>query len=333
MPVLSALPRSRSVFSFPSLLAAALGVAALSGPAWSGSYNIDFGNGTTPDASYGAAGSPGTWNTVGVLPNGTRQNLLNTDGVSDGARIYMILSSPSILETDDPGTSGDDEALVDDMLIGLNNPIDVCVWVEGIPNGEYEVITYALTPADPGLLSPVRVDFANEGPIMIGGSWPGSHQEVVTYARHTVNITSGNIGLHSGEPSLNAQTGINGFQIRPVVPADVGEFHLETPGLQVFPNPARGSQQLVWARPSVAESGLADGSGSGQEVESQSGGAVLRIFDAGGRLHLTSEVMFDNSGRAVFEWNGLDDLGRPVAPSVYFARVEGYAPVRIIRVR
>jgi hypothetical protein len=185
------------------------------------SYNIDFGGaGTNPSAGYAAAGLPGEWNTLGVPTPGTHYPLVNLQGVATGVTLNNI-GGTQLLATDDPATSRDDDALMDDMLIGFNNPVDVCIWVRNLPVGPYEVRIYAMTPNNPALMSQTRVDFADQGPTWIGGAWPGTHQLGVTYSRHTVTTNDGIIGLHSGVFGGNFQSGINGIQIRPIHAGDV----------------------------------------------------------------------------------------------------------------
>ncbi len=177
-------------------------------------FNVDFGPpGSAPSSAYSAAGVPGVWNSVGLLAPGVRAPLVDVNGSPSPAQVYMI-GCDDVLSSDDPLTLGDDGALMDDMLISFNSPVDACVWVENLPNGLYEVLTYAMTPNVPTELHRVRVDNAAQGPIWIGGAWPGAHQLDVTYARHTVAITGGVIGLHSGLWAANITSGINGIQVR-----------------------------------------------------------------------------------------------------------------------
>ena len=178
------------------------------------SYNIDFGDaGDAPGSSYAAAGLKGVWNTLGVPTPGVYYPLVNLQGQATGAELYNI-GGTQILSTDNGATSGDHDALMDDMLIGFNNPIDVCIWVRNLPPGSYEVMIYAMTPNDAALMSRTRVDFANEGPAFVGGAWPGGHQLLTTYSRFTVTIGGNTIGLHSGLQNGLIQSGINGIQIR-----------------------------------------------------------------------------------------------------------------------
>lgn len=200
-------------------------VAALSpSAARAQSVNIDFGNtATAPSASYGAAGLAGVWNSMSALPQVALFPLVGLDGEPIAAQLRNI-GGTSIINVNDPATSGDHQALIDDMLISLNNPTDACIFFIGLRNGAYEVTTYAITPSNPGLRSRVTVDFADQGPTMVGGAWPGVHAPGVSYARHTVQVSDGRIGGHSGLPSGFIQSGINGMQLRLVAPACLGDI-------------------------------------------------------------------------------------------------------------
>jgi hypothetical protein len=194
------------------------------GPAIAQSVNIDFGNtATAPSAAYGAAGVAGVWNSLSPLPQVTLFPLVGLDGAPIAAQLRNI-GGTSIINVNDPATSGDDQALIDDMLISLNNPTDACIFFIGLRNGAYEVTTYAITPGTPGLLSRVTVDFADQGATMVGGAWAGVHAPGLSYARHTVQVTNGRIGGHSGLPSGFIQSGINGMQLRLVAPSCPGDI-------------------------------------------------------------------------------------------------------------
>lgn len=192
-----------------------VGLAMVSaGAAKAQSINIDFGTpATAPATTYGAAARRGMWNTFESLPTNQRFALVNLYGQAIPARVYNN-GGTAMLSFNNPGTSGGDEALVDDMLLSFNNPVDACIWVERLLAGTYEVTTYAITPNDPLRQCRVRVDNATPGPVMIGGAWPGTHVQGITYARHTVTISAnGTIGLHSGLFGGNIQSGINGIQL------------------------------------------------------------------------------------------------------------------------
>jgi hypothetical protein len=205
---------------------AALAFFWTTGSALAQSFNIDFGDSdSVPAPAYAAAGRAGTWNNFGVLPGWQRFPLVDILGNSTAASIYNY-GATQILTADNLGTSGNDEALIDDMFLSFNNPVDACIWIENVAGGTYEVLTYAITPNDPARMCRVRVDFGNPGPVMIGGTWPGQHQQGVTYAQHTVSIApGGTIGLHSGLYNGFIQSGINGIQVRRVIdcPGDVND--------------------------------------------------------------------------------------------------------------
>ncbi len=327
------------------LTAVALAGALLASPAaHAQSLNIDFGSTVSaPSAAYGAAGPAGAWSAIGVLPPGQRAPLVGLDGASVAAQIYMI-GGTSLIGSNDPGTVGDDGALVDDMLIGFNNPVDVCIWVENLVNGPYEVLIYALTPNNPSLLHRVRVDFATPDATMIGGAWPGSHVEGVTFERFTVAVTDGKIGLHSGLPGGNIESGINGIQIVDAATSVGGAAPSGPVGARiehVWPNPASGAQRIALT---VGEMrALADGgaiAGTSSDVLRFGIGDALAIHDVSGRLVWRRSLAGLAASSSVVDWDGRDAEGRTLASGVYFVNVEGArggelsgAARKIVRVR
>jgi hypothetical protein len=306
----------RTAASVPPLFLVLALVLVLAPPARGQSFNIDFGSAeTAPPATYAAAGIPGAWNAIGNLPGWERAPLVGLDGQPTAAMIYMFGTSMSMLETNDPATSGDDEALMDDMLIGLCDPVDVCVWVENLLPGDYEVITYGLTPGEPERMCPLRVDFGTPGPTPVGGAWPGIHTETVTYARHLVTPTNQRIGLHSGTPSGYFQSGINGIQIRKVgpVPVPPGGTAGTTRIQRVTPNPSGALQQIEFtlARPAP--------------------GGALEILDLAGRVRWRAPLSGRLAGPQQLRWDGRDERGRQVAAGIYFARIAGTAATSVIK--
>lgn len=301
-------PATPRVHTATSTAATAILVALLTfaaSPLSAQSLNIDFGSGgTLPSAGYGAAGPIGAWNEIGVLPAGQRAPLVGLNGAPVTASIYMI-GGTTLLTADDPGTTGNDGALVDDMLFGYNNPVDVCVWVENLEPGDYEVLIYALTPANPSLHHRVRVDFAAPGPMTIGGAWPGAHQQGVSYERFTLTVTNGRIGLHSGLYNGFIESGINGIQI---IQAGSSTSGVETPDggraavTRIWPNPAAGLQRFELVVPG----------GPGARSD-----ALLTLHDATGRL-VWRRGLGGLAGTTVMSWDGLGSDGRPVPAGVYF---------------
>jgi hypothetical protein len=268
-------------------------------------FNIDFGGPeSVPSPAYAAAGLGGVWNAVPVLPAGQRHPLVDLNGAPSIARIYQIGGS-TMLVHDDAATQGDDQALLDDMYLSVNNPLDLCIWIENLTNGQYEVLIYALTPGDPSLQSRVRVDDGVPGPIMVGGAWGGQHVHGVSYGRHVVTISNGVIGLHSGLIQALVQSGINGIQVRPVGGAAVGDATApEVPVVvSIAPNPAAGDQAIQVMLPAALER------------------AGLEIFDVAGRVVWQSSVAGGGGHRVL--WNGLGTNGVRVPAGIYFVRLTG----------
>ena len=207
--------------------AAALSAHLLfAGSAHAQSFNVEFGTpGTAPSSDYAAAGLAGAWNTFGVLSS-TPQPIVNIFGVNTGVTIKNI-GGTAIISGNEASTAGDDEKLVDDMLISLCNPLDACLYFANLQNGTYEVLIYAKTP-NAASTNNVRVDFADQGNQIVGGMWPGTHQELVTYARFTITTSNGKIDFHSGLFGGNSQSGLNGVQIRRLVEGDLNGDQLVT---------------------------------------------------------------------------------------------------------
>jgi hypothetical protein len=134
---------------------------------------------------------------------------------------------------------------------------------------------------------------------MIGGEWPDSHLQGVTFARHDVTVTDGRIGLHSGLFDGDIQSGINGLQL----------VHLATVGLSIPeatpllthlpPNPSRASQALV---------------------VTTTGRATVSILDASGRLLLRERSL---GPETPIRWDGTIGSGLRAAPGVYFLAIDG----------
>ena len=69
-------------------------------------------------------------------PPYARASLVDITGSPIAARIYMY-GGTELLLADNPATSGDDDALMDDMLIGRNDPVDECLWIENLVDDDY----------------------------------------------------------------------------------------------------------------------------------------------------------------------------------------------------
>ena len=150
--------------------AAALGWSGCVTTAHGQSFNIEWGTGgTVPSSSYAARGLAGVWNGLGEMVPVQRYPLVGLDGSPIAATILNV-GFDTIEGADIPGTSGDDEAMLDDCIVSYNNPIDGCLFLDNVAPGTYRVIMYGIAPDDPGLLSRLRIDQNTEDPVHVGGT-------------------------------------------------------------------------------------------------------------------------------------------------------------------
>jgi hypothetical protein len=181
-------------------------LAALSGRAAAQAINVDLGFGP-PSATYGAAsGQTGVWNSAPVQAGPI--SLVDVQGAATAVTLSGT-ESHILLTIDNPATTGDDDALMDDFLDG-----QATLTFTGLKNGKYDVYTYAWAPDDPSYMTQVSVP--GGGPMqVVGGLWNG-HGLGTTYAKHKVTVSGGSITVFIS-PSLFFAT-TNGIQIVPEPP-------------------------------------------------------------------------------------------------------------------
>ncbi len=212
-----------------------IAVMVLAGSAFGQSFNINMAPpGVVPPASYGGAGQPGNWITVNVSQGVYTNGLVDINGAPTGARFLQIGGS-ELRVTDDPGTSGADDALMDDCLVTYTPTLETCFWVRDLIPGVYEAIVYAMMPNRPDVMSYVNSDEEPGNPHKtIGGAWPGSHKQGVTYSRHICYVEGAGgyfqIRAHSGiVPGALAADGAaaNALQIRQLPPQATGDMNCD----------------------------------------------------------------------------------------------------------
>lgn len=203
-----------------------LALAALSGLAWAQSFNIDVGEaGSEPPPAYAAAGVAGFWNSVRAdhvtpfTPGPTPQDVMLVDihGNQTGVGFHQF-GGMDLVTDDDPGVSGNAGLLLEDHLATHSLTLEDCMYLNGLQDGTYEVLTYAWMPNSPSTLQQVRFDFV-PGSSLIGGAWSGNHVEGVTYSRDVVQVTNGFLGFHVGIPSGGTTfpgAAFNGVQLRQI---------------------------------------------------------------------------------------------------------------------
>ncbi len=206
-------------------------VCACASAASGQAINIDFGRDTPPPSTYGAVGLPGVWNSIEARHTSLSNpeyvySLVDIHGQPTGATLYQY-GGTELVEAEDPSLSGDHEALMSDCLVTYSQGLETCLFINGLENGQYEVISYAWMPNHPESRARVRLDF-NPTVTTVGGPWTGQHGFRVTYAKHTVAVTNGFMGLHSGNitgGNLAVGAAYNGVQIRRLIEGVEGDIN------------------------------------------------------------------------------------------------------------
>src|SRR5688572_1791546 len=91
---------------------------------------------------------------------------------------------------DNPGTTGDDQQLMDSLLDGPNT-----INVNGLAAGSYMVYTYAWAPDSSAYITDVAVTGSLDPLQSCGGPWTGTQVLGLTYTRHSVVIGPSNPSL------------------------------------------------------------------------------------------------------------------------------------------
>ncbi|MCH7720188.1 MAG: hypothetical protein IH988_04260 [Planctomycetes bacterium] len=191
-------------------LAVVVGVVT---PAFGQSFNVDVGDPNSPfgvpSDLYGAgAGQSGTWNAVSS--GAFNVPLSDLAGAATGVTLTNIGGLLN-LDSNNPGTSGGDQALMDDFQ-DVGGAGALATWTfSSLANGSYTVYTYAWAPDNAAFVSEVTVPGSPDPPQLIGGAWPGGQVQGITYALHTVDVVDGSLAVMVGT-SVSFGT-VNGFQL------------------------------------------------------------------------------------------------------------------------
>ena len=189
------------------------GIVALAGLASGQSFNVDVGvnlNSTPPTNAYGAAaGQTGFWNEYDVTTTATLNDLAGNPTAVQLSKVGGL----SNYWWDNPATSGDDEALMDCIQDCGNLPgIKSDFTLTGLANGDYTVYIYAWTPYGTNQnFTRTRIIGGNAGNQVVGGDWPGSHVNLVTYAVDTITVTTNTMTIRA--LSEAGWGSVNGFQV------------------------------------------------------------------------------------------------------------------------
>ncbi|MCP3917952.1 MAG: hypothetical protein GY711_20590 [bacterium] len=206
-----------------SVLVAIFGVS--SGAFARQAINLDAGDPAAPipaETFGAAAGQVGTWNAFGN-PLGTSPHTLSDpiDAVTGLPATGVEITIDTYVANftfDNPGTAGDDEALMDDLFdLGAGA---ARVTISGLADGDYEIYTYAWAPDSATFSTIVDVAPSADPAQSIGGAWPGGYALGVTHALHTASVSAGGqIDIDLTTPDIGS---LGGIQIVPVASDPIG---------------------------------------------------------------------------------------------------------------
>jgi len=205
------------------------------------SFNIDVGDDPggglfgLPASTFGAAAAqPGFWNGltdgaagVNVPPPtsvlwyvGTLSDLTGTPtSVTTSCQMNATSNSVGDFETDNPGTSGDDQALMDDCA-DVGAPPATATWtISGLQNGVYDVYCYAWAPDNSSFITRVNLGGNQQ---TSGGPWPGGYVLGTTHTRHTTTVTTGTITITIS--TVSGFGSCNGIQLKQAPGTPVTSF-------------------------------------------------------------------------------------------------------------
>ena len=196
-------------------------LCALGGPALGQEgFNIDLGGNQTfgtPASTYGAAAlQPGAWNDVQTFASG--QALTDLTGTITSVTFTDLGTGVQDYESDNTATSGDDEALMDDFTdLGCAVGDATAYTISGLPDGDYEIYTYAWASDGSGFRTDITVTGSSDPLQSVGGDWAGNHALGVTYAFHRVTVSGGSNVDIQAVTSSNCGS-VNGFQLVAIDP-------------------------------------------------------------------------------------------------------------------
>ena len=178
--------------------------------------NIDIGDPNSafgvPSNAYGAAaGQTGLWNGIDANIN-VGQPLLDIGGAATTALISI--RGNGNFSTDNPATTGDDEALMDDLWCPAT---DADLFISGLADNTYTFYTYAWAPDNDTYITNVDIPLSIDPAQDVGGAaWPMGHMLGITYALHTGIVVSGGNDVEIDFTAVVSFDSCNGIQIIPV---------------------------------------------------------------------------------------------------------------------
>lgn len=202
------------------VLAAAFACQAAASLGW----NVDFDSrslppvlgGGLPSDSFGAAsGQIGRWNYVPVT-GGESWPLVDVFGNANGVQYHGEGMSGFGGGYNDPYNVGDYRLLMNDSTqISTHN----WFFLTGVPNGRYQVWTYAASVSGRYVPFEIWVSGAAAGQnpqVVTGPAPPNQFEYLVTHSIHDIEVTDGTIRWDLINDPFIIGANVNGFQVVPI---------------------------------------------------------------------------------------------------------------------
>jgi len=265
---------------------------AASTPSFAQSFNLDVDNffGTPSNALGAAAAQPGTWNDVPAALGTTP--LVDITGAATGVTISGT-GLGAAFSFDNAGTTGDDQALMDDL--SDPSPSGATWTFSGLTPGNYILYTYGWAPDNATFRSTIAVAGSSDGPQNVGGAWPGGYTLGITHARHHVTVGgAGTIAMTITVAGGGSFASLNGFQLAPDnTPVFVQNCVPGTGGVTACPcanPPAGGGLGCDNFGAGPADSGTLNGTGNASLAND------TLVLNATGENNTALTVFFTGSG-------------------------------------
>lgn len=178
------------------------------------SFNVDLA-GPRPDGVFavpspffgGAINQTGHWNELNTSIDGP-QGLFELEGISSTASIFLM--GPDYVSVlDDPGTTGDTAALLDDSLSGFGDVVSG-VMFRGLRPGYYVVTAYGFAGGMPNELTGIIV--GNQYAVT-GGAWSGNFERGVTHEHLRALVVDGSLFVGAVGGVWGQSGHLNGIQL------------------------------------------------------------------------------------------------------------------------
>jgi hypothetical protein len=198
---------------------------ATSAPAQS--INVDIGSNVTyplPSSAYGAgAAQPGVWNAFSAV-GPTSLPMVDIAGASTSVTLTVTGLYFADFESNNAGTTGDDQKLMDDIQ-DLGGAGSAVTWTfSNLSAGNYTLYTYAWAPDNAAFQTSTSAAGSSDPAQTCGGAWPVAGQTLgTTYARHHFTVAAG--GSVAATVTVVAGFGsVNGLQLQKEVATPATAF-------------------------------------------------------------------------------------------------------------